>query len=239
MHFCCSFQFLTDDDSVLYAEMQTLLAGGDIDVLTGKVHQRGVGAYTLCDSCNNRTGSWYGSAFVDLAKQGMVYLRTVRSAAEFQLPYRIKPLRVIKQVICMFMSANGQQFQSAQPELARFVLNRDARHLPHHVRVFAFYTVSNRSRSAGVSGLLTGLDTGSSKGHIFSETTFPPFGFVLALGSPAPDDRLTDITYFADNFGYDDERTLWLRLSVLPVYTHFPGDYRPREKVLRDAGRLP
>jgi hypothetical protein len=139
----------------------------------------------------------------------------------------------------MFMSANGPQFQIAQPELARFVLNRDIRHLPNHVRVFAFYTVSDRSRSSGVAGLLAGFGTGSSNGHIFSETTFPPFGFVLALDSPAPDDRPADITYFADNFGYDDERTLWLRLPVLPIYTHFPGDYPPREKVLKDAGHEP
>jgi len=139
----------------------------------------------------------------------------------------------------MSMSANSPQFQSAQPHLARFVLNRNIKHLPDYARVFAFYTVSDRSRSSGVSGLLTGLNTGSSKGHIFSETAFPPFGFVLTLGSPAPDDRLADITYFADNFGYDDERTLWLRLPVLPIYTHFPGDYRHREKVLRDAGRVP
>jgi hypothetical protein len=29
-----------NDNSVLYAEMATLLSGGDIDVLTGKIHQR-------------------------------------------------------------------------------------------------------------------------------------------------------------------------------------------------------
>jgi len=80
-----------NDDSVLYVEMATLLAGGDIDVLTGKIHQRGVGSYTLCDSCNNWTGSCYGGAFVDLAKQGMVYLQSVRSAGEFQLPFGSDP----------------------------------------------------------------------------------------------------------------------------------------------------
>jgi len=227
-----------NDDSVLYAEMQTLLAGGDIDVLTGKVHQRGVGAYTLCDSCNNRTGSWYGGAYVSLARQGMELLRTVRSAPLFHVPFHIKPLRVIKQVVCMFMSTNGPKFQHSQPELARFVLNPAARHLPDGIRIFAFYTVSDRSRSTGPAGMMSGFLTGQVKKYMLSETTFPPFGFVMTFGSPPPDDRLTDITYFAE-YQYKDTRTLWLKLPVLPIYTHFPGDYRSREKVLKDAGRVP
>ena len=228
-----------NNDVVLYAEMQKLWAGGDPNVLTGTPSQRGVGAYTLCESCNNSTGSWYGSAYVSLAKQGMEYLQAARAAGYYMnLPYRIHPLRAIKQVICMFMSANSPEFQKAQPELARFVLDRRTRHLPSHIRVSAFFTISDRSRSSGVAGLMTGFGIDSCKNYILSEITFPPFGFVMSLGSPAPDERLADITYFAD-FGYDDERALWLRLAVLPIYTGFPGDYRPREKVLRDGGRLP
>lgn len=83
------------------------------------------------------------------------------------------------------------------------------------------------------------IRTGASTRHLFAETTFPPFGFVLAVGSPPPDKRLTDITYFADDFRHDETRTLWLRLPVLPVYTIYPGDYRSRDKVLTDAGRKP
>lgn len=59
----------------------------------------------------------------------------------------------------------------------------------------------------------------------------------MTYGSPAPDDRLTDTTYFVDQYGYDDRRMLWLRFPVLPIYTYFPADYRNREKVLRDAGQ--
>ena len=31
----------------------------------GPIQQRGMGGYTLCSNCNNRTGHWYGSSFVD------------------------------------------------------------------------------------------------------------------------------------------------------------------------------
>ena len=30
----------------------------------GTVQQKGAGAYTLCERCNNNTGSWYGKHFV-------------------------------------------------------------------------------------------------------------------------------------------------------------------------------
>jgi hypothetical protein len=136
------------------------------------------------------------------------------------------------------MSTNGPKFQHAQPELARFVLNPDARHLPDAVRIFAFYTVSDRSRSTGPAGMLSGLGSAQLRKYVLSETTFPPFAFVMTFNSPPPDDRLTDITYFAE-YQYTDTRTLWLRLPVLPIYTYFPGDYRSREKVLKDAGRIP
>jgi hypothetical protein len=167
----------------------------------------------------------------------MQYLQKVRSAAAFYLPFQIKPLRVIKQIICMFDSASGPELRRTKPELAQFVLSREDRHLPNDVRVFAFYSIGDRSRSSGLAGLLTGVGTGVSTRHLFAETTFPPFGFVLAVGSPPPDKRLTDITYFADDFRHDETRTLWLRLPVLPVYTIYPGDYRSRDKVLTDAGR--
>ncbi|HXM03522.1 MAG TPA: hypothetical protein VN939_13010 [Chthoniobacterales bacterium] len=227
-----------NDNPLLYAEMEWIRNSRNIDEPRGKIRQRGAGAYTLCERCNNDTGSWYGPSYVELTRQGMELLRSVRSAPEIHLPFHIYPLRVMKQIICLVMCANGSNFQKAQPDLARFVLNRELRHLPDHVRVYGFYTVSDRSRSSGVTGRIEGVLNGSATNYIYCETTFPPFGFVITFNSPVPDDRLTDITYFAE-YRYEDQRTLWLKFPVLPIYTYFPADYRNREKVLRDAGQWP
>jgi hypothetical protein len=110
-------------------------------------------------------------------------------------------------------------------------------HLPAHIRLFAFYTIGDRSRSSGVLGLLKGFGGNSPISYVFSEVTFPPFGFVLTFKCSAPDDRLANISYWADEFAYDQTGPIWLRLRVLPIYTSFPGDYRNREKVLKDAGQ--
>ena len=130
----------------------------------------------------------------------MDYIRASRSAGRFYLSLKIHPLRVVKQVVCMFMSTNGTKFQSIQTELVRFVLNKEVKHLPSHTRLLAFYSIGDRSRSSGVSGMMQGVGTESFTGFVFSEITFPPFGFVLSFNSTPPDDRLTDITHFAGEF---------------------------------------
>ena len=49
----------------------------------GEIQQRGMGAYTLCGPCNNRTGKWYGAAFADWCHQvaGLPILRAVAAGA--------------------------------------------------------------------------------------------------------------------------------------------------------------
>jgi hypothetical protein len=79
-----------------------------------------------------------------------------------------------------------EEFQSIQTELVRFVLNKEVKHLPSHTRLFAFYSIGDRSRSSGVSGMMQGVGTESFTGFVFSEITFPPFGFVLSFNFYAP-----------------------------------------------------
>jgi hypothetical protein len=56
----------------------------------------------------------------------------------------------------------------------------------------------------------------------------------MTFGSEKPDNRLVDISFFA-NYRYHEYIPIALRLPVLPVITYFPGDYRSREQIHRDA----
>jgi hypothetical protein len=96
--------------------------GHDLDSIRGRQQQRGAGAHTLCESCNSRTGSWYGSSYAEWAEQGMNVLRWTRGRASLSYGYRIFPLRVLKQIVCMFVSANSQGFRDLHPELEAFAL---------------------------------------------------------------------------------------------------------------------
>src|SRR5262245_19184544 len=41
---------------------------GDDRQRRGRKEQRGFGAFTLCERCNNNTGSWYGGEYVEWAR---------------------------------------------------------------------------------------------------------------------------------------------------------------------------
>lgn len=195
----------------------------------GPIEQRGAGEYTLCENCNNKTGGWYGKAFVDWCYQGAnVLLRTGFEPRIFTLHYLL-PLRVIKQITTMFFSVNTPEFGKAHPKLVEFVLNKERRYLPPEYRFFIYFNrggLHDRFRYSGVSGSIN-LDTGRT--ITLSEITFPPFGYVMTLGSEPPDRRLLEITHFS-TYGYNEFKILELRPPVLDTPTYFPGDYRTQRE---------
>lgn len=143
------------------------------------------------------------------------------------------PLQIIKQVACMFFSANPTQFREVNSELARWILRPKEPYWPSESRVFVGLLDGVSSRSHPVSGL-GHLDSASFS--IFSEISFPPFSYILALGGKCPDERLADITYFAKS-SYGDFHQLSIKLPILNLWTPFPGDFREKSRVLEEAAR--
>jgi hypothetical protein len=216
-----------------FEELFKLESLDELDQVKGKISQRGAGAFTLCGKCNSDTGAWYGNAFVDWAYQGIIILDNAKMAPSLYHLFHLFPLRVLKQIICMFFSANPPSFQGVQSDLVRFVLNKQQKYLRPNVHIYTFLNSSPRSRQSSVSGLLN-LESGLPP-KTFSEIAFPPFGYVMCLDSLPPDPRLVDISFFA-NYGYNEWTDVALRLPILPVYTYLPGDYRDRNTVLLGNG---
>jgi len=100
---------------VLYKKIEELISEENGTVIKGKTSQRGCGAYTLCLRCNNNTGAWYGEAYCQWAYQGMRFLNLTRNEPILHFNFFIFPLRIIKQILCMFCSANGDWFSEAWP----------------------------------------------------------------------------------------------------------------------------
>jgi hypothetical protein len=197
----------------------------------GRQHQRGSGGYTLCERCNNDTGAWYVPAFAEWTRQAAHFvLASEGRDTQLHLPYHIYPLRVLKQVACMFFSVNAPGLSEEHGELVRFVLNREAYGLPEKYRIYAYLNTGSRSRQVGLSGI---LNTTSGQIRVLSEISFPPIGYVMCLSSEPPDTRLVDITFFS-RYLYNDFGTVSLRMPVLPVFTYFPGDFRDQQTTLKE-----
>jgi hypothetical protein len=214
---------------------EVLGIGPDDTPQGGEISQKGAGAYTLCPRCNNNTGSWYGHHFVEWCHQGMHILE--RSGGKPSLIYLnyVFPLSIIKQIATMFFSVHGLGFRRANPELERFVLNREARFLSPRHRFFAYFNIEGRTRYSPTVGL---LNTESGKWNMFTELTYPPYGYVMTYGEDPPHEHMFEITHFS-RYKYGEFDVLQLRLPVLPTFGSMPGDYRTREEIYREAGLEP
>jgi hypothetical protein len=225
-----------NDNRIFEANVQSLMNGkwavGE-KITEGKYAQRGAGRHSLCGKCNNDTGGWYGRAYVQVAKQAMMLLHASNGKMSLAYPYRMWPLRFLKQVVVMFFSACGPSLQDKNPDLVRFVLNRTERQIPRHIHFYAYLhhpTESTVIRQTGLTGVLKG----QGNTHVFAEIAFPPFGLILSIDRPPIDTRLCEITHL-NEYSYTVSDIVYLKLPVFPVTTWFAGDFRTVDEVNRDV----
>jgi len=215
---------------VIKAQFEELVGLGPDEPIRGPTQQRGMGEYTLCPRCNNDTGSWYAKDFVDWCYQGFeILLRSKGNPSLVYLNYLI-PLRILKQIITMFFSVNGPDFCDANPELVKFVLNRDKKYLSPKYRFFVYYNISSRLRCSGVSAR---VDINTQNMCVFSEVNYFPYGYVMTFDSSPPDPRLFEITHFS-TYSYNEFKVMTIKLPVLPTHLWFPGDYRTKEQIIKN-----
>jgi len=220
---------------VVSVKFENIISLGPAEKIKGKTQQRGAGAFTLCDKCNNDTGGWYGKDFVNWCYQ--CYDTIVRSNGKptlFYLHYML-PLRILKQIVCMFLSLNGPGFSSLSPELRRFVLNKESKYLSPKYRFFTYYNLEGRFRYLGVS--VRGIFGTSFETLPMSELSFPPLGYLMTLDGKNPGDkRLCEITHFS-RYSYNEFQVMESKMAVLPTHLYFPGDYRTKREIEEDRIR--
>ncbi len=214
-------------------KMDDVIALGPDASPSGPAEQGGIGKHTLCGKCNNDTGAWYGGRFVEWCYQGMDILIKAEGRPTLAYINHIYPLEIIKQIATMFFSVNNEKFREAHPDLVKFVLDPRAKGLPPDLRFFVYFCTSSRWRFIGTSGIMR-IDRNET--IIVSEMNYPPYGYVLTLGSAPPDDRLLEITHFS-RCTPGVCRDIPMQIPVLPTHSMYPGDYRTREEILRTAAQ--
>jgi len=200
--------------------------------LKGKIYQGGVGEYTLCGKCNNNTGAWYANSFVDFVLKTSNQLKDTKleNAKFLNIKFDlIKPLNIIKQIIAMFFSVNNEKSAYVNKDLKEFILDKKRRGFDLKKHKFSLFILSgSMARQTGVSGV---LNTITGRSRVFSEMSWPPFGYVWEF-DPKETSEGCDISFFANEFGYDQNVSIPLKIPVMEINTYFPGDYRTRKEVL-------
>lgn len=227
----------------------------------GQVSCRGAGAFTLCESCNNKTGGTYGDGFKNWAIQTATKFDKL---GRLTLPigthiscsfHDIQPLKVIKQIICMFFSVNAgdSRFRDNHAELVGFLRNHRRQYLPYDAKVFCYLATGKSVRTAAQSSqikidesnLLESVQEGIARTNdaigrssLPSEIAFPPLGYVLVFGDvPNVINKygMPDISHFAKHT-FREQVSMEISMPILPVCSWFPLDYRTRHQ-LDDCAR--
>lgn len=184
--------------------------------------QKGLGQYTLCEACNNNTGSWYGDSFKDFAQQGMTILQKDNSSVLVQGIYLFKPLNVFKQIITMFLSADKVGYLRTEYKLGNFVLNKQANEFPNGLKIYIYSNASPFKRFFGHT-VVYDPKLGVQK---WAEINFQPFGYFLTEHSVPPNPYMVDITswhlHLFDALAKVNMSTAYLKITS-PVIGQYAG----------------
>ena len=191
-------------------------------------YRKGLGKYSLCESCNNHTGAWYGSAFVEWTKQGFEYFNKVEGEKVLSLPYYIRPLNVLKRMMVMAAAMSAEVSLDAHRDIRRFLLRPRQRYMPSNYRAFVYFNMRGRLRFTPSMAI---LDTeGKGSDYVMAEVALPPFGYCVTrpVGdrqSLAESKGLYEITQFS-NYGLDEWVRVHLRIPTRETNFPSPLDYR-------------
>lgn len=192
--------------------------------------ETGLKVVSLCAECNSKCGSKYGGDFVKFIRKIAAQVEAVPSGRRMFISGIERPLSIVKAVTQSFVSANGPSFVERNNWIRKFL--RSSRNLdwPPDVFLYLFATNSRGGRKSGVSAFYTSATRTTS---VVAEFTFWPLGSVLSFGK-LQDSRLSPVHQWA-KLDYQHSGRMDLTLTVNPVATAYPVDFRDRDTVDKDA----
>ena len=143
------------------------------------------------------------------------------------------PLRIFKQILCMFMSTMHPEFLDAYPELREFILNKDSNNFDTtKFRISMYILKEPRNGWSGLNVMLYNSGTTKTVAYI----DIYPVGYILEI-DPQADmfEYVSDISKMATDFTYDDKVMLGITLNVLERNTFWVGDFRSKEEIIKQS----
>jgi hypothetical protein len=204
----------------------------------GYVQPQGTGTISICKSCNEYSGAWYVPEFAKFVHAGIAIFRQLTPAAieeadrslEWKaVDFEIKGMRalpVVKQIVASLLALNAPEFGQKNPDLVKFVLDRNLKGLPEKYRLYLCLYAGPIARFAG---LAVELNVVTQKAVYLTELAHPPFAYLLTIDSE-PSQPTGEITVWATR-DFDKARDERLVLTLGFGHTALPGDYRSKAKV--------
>ncbi len=193
--------------------------------------ESGLIVVSLCGDCNTWCGGQYGSHYVEFIRKIAEPVERARDGDRIFVASIQRPLSVLKGIMQSFISANGPSFVHANPWVRKFIKSSRNREWPPDVRLYAFATNSRGGRKSGVAGF---YEINLRRARVVAEFTFWPLGTVLSFGEELGDPRLAPIHHWSQ-YDYAYPGNVDLQVTVNPVSTAYPLDFRNTEQVHRET----
>ena len=204
----------------------------ELSGLKYKNMQRGMGGYTLCESCNNLTGTWYASYYIKFANVVGYLLTNKIDTNEVQaFGVQIKdmyPLRIIKQVLCMFVSTMHPEFLDVNKDLREFILDKNSSKLDKSKYRISMYALKeHKNQWSGLNTMIT-----ENGVRVVAFMDLYPLGFILELDPKEENFKyVQDITNLGIDYDYNFKGILHMNLNILERNTLYPCDFRTKQEI--------
>ena len=196
----------------------------DIEGLKYQQFQKGIGFYTLCESCNNFTGGKYGEAYFKFVKSiGIEVMKIPKEERKNSLAFHIEPLNLLaifKQILSMFCSLNTEQFGNTFKD---FLLNESSNGFDCDKYKICIYL--HAGHADRFIPFQSRINTKTGKVDVFSEISTFPIGFIFYNITDNTQFYGCDITSFSQ-CNYNLEYCMDIPIPFLECNTPFGLDFR-------------
>lgn len=209
------------------------------------IRQQGSGLHSLCESCNNNTGSWYGNEYEKfhsyIINSGNTEIQKSIYTGEIKIytnEIKIKPLKVFKEIVCMFLSINPPPiFLKERENFKNFILNREEKDLKN-IKVY-MYIQDSKSKINRRNAFNKLIDLLYGRTVFVSEFVSNGIGYILTLDNKNTwhvDEfaykckGLYDITFFK-NYTIDEEVKIKIKTNILETNSPFSLDFREQTTI--------
>ena len=188
----------------------------------GKKIQGGLGDYCLCEECNNFLGTTYVREYKKWALMGMHLInRDEFKSCSVEIS-EINYLKIIKQIISIFICNNLPSFTDSYSDLIDFVKDENSKILSPRYRIYIYLNNEGQLRNGNI--YYTNLY------GIVCEFTFRPFGYVLSIDNNSTFEMLTELTELKNILNYE-KTGIQMFFNKYPTYLPFPLDYRTKKEI--------
>lgn len=235
-HLCGKYTELTFEHvppkSANNKERARLLTGKEIfdtnKLSTGKSlryinQQQGAGNYTLCRECNNNTGDWYAKEYIKFANEiGYILTNEIEMKKAKGIGLDSDKLyfqRIIKQILCMFLSTIQPEYAMQFKDIREYVLNKDEiRFDTNKYRISMYLLKKYEISHSGVIGLLIKENEKAIIRKVAIMNLYP-IGFILEINPPEKNiEDTTDITKFT-TLKYDELQNAVMTFIITDKYS--------------------